>query len=97
MSYPNAETIKELNEKLFMCDFYENDYFSYLKFIESPIGDYIEYMGLCIWDSENDPRDWIDEDTQESIESFLVKEIQKISKIARYTAKALEGDVGHAN
>lgn len=84
------DIIKILNYKLFESDYYEHDYFSYLKYVESPIGDYIEYMGHCIWDSENDYRDRIDDETQEPLDTYLIKQIKLISDIAKRSAKVLE-------
>ncbi len=84
------DIITILNYKLFESDYYEDHYFGYLKYVESPIGDYIEYMGCCIWDSENDPRDWIDDENQEPLDTYLIKQIKLISDIAKQSAKVLE-------
>ena len=67
------KAVQEINDKLFMdCTekLVESDYFWYLEYVETPVGDYIKYMGQYIWDSENDYREWIDEDNQEPLETL---------------------------
>lgn len=42
------KVVKEINDKLFMdCTekLVESDYFWYLEYVETPVGDYIKYMG----------------------------------------------------
>lgn len=36
------------------------------------------FMGTVIWNSENDDREWLDDDTQEPIIDYLVKESKTI-------------------
>jgi hypothetical protein len=77
------ETVKEINNKLFdQCslDEVQQDYFNYLEYTETPIGDYIKWLGQYLWDSENDYREWISEDEQESLEDFLIKEMVKVKE-----------------
>lgn len=81
--------VKEINEKLFMSSMSEHDYMSYLELVESPIGDYIKYMGNFIWDSENDCREYLKdedgEDTEEleDLADYLKSQIMLICKVAQ--------------
>lgn len=77
-----------LNHKLFTeSKLNEQDYFQFLEFVETPTGDYIKYMGNYLWDSENDYREWISDDEQESVESYLYREMLKISTIIKDALK----------
>lgn len=38
----------------------------------------IEFMRVPIWDSANDNREWIDEDEQESLRKYLLRESKEI-------------------
>lgn len=76
------QIVKNINNKLFDdCSIEEVDspYFNYLKYTETPIGDFIEWMGQCLWDSENETREWIN-DEQENLELFLVREMVKVEE-----------------
>ena len=46
-------------------------------------------MGQYIWDSENDYRDWVDEDNQESLEDYLIREMSKMFKVFKGQLKVL--------
>lgn len=86
------KVVKEINDKLFMDStekLVESDYFWYLEYVETPVGDYIKYMGQYIWDSENDYREWIDEDNQKPLENYLVREMGKMFKVFKGQLKAL--------
>lgn len=74
------QIVKNINNRMFdECTTNEVDstYFSYLEYIETPIGDYVKWMGQCLWDSENETREWIN-DEQEDLELFLVREMIKV-------------------
>lgn len=83
------EVVYDINNKLLMEAESEADYFSYLEFVSTPIGDYIKYMGCCIWDSENDPREWIDEYNRESLEAYLIQEMDKVFEVVKGQLKVL--------
>ena len=87
------QIVKELNDKLFMSTLHDQDYFWYLEYTETPIGDFIKYYGQIIWDSENDYRDWVEdtEDQREDMKGYLVKEIGKISKVLQSSYKLIGG------
>ncbi len=88
------KAVKEINDKLFMdCtqQLVEADYFWYLEYVETPVGDYIKYMGQYIWDSENDYREWVDEYNQEPLETYLVREMNKMFKVFKGQMKVLGG------
>jgi hypothetical protein len=84
------KVVNEINGKLIMDAVSESGYFSYLELVSTPIGDYIKYMGQCVWDSENDYREWIDEDNQEPLEGYLVKQIIEINKVILGSLRVLE-------
>ena len=69
----NRKVVELLNDKLFYNEHSEHSYFTYLEYVETPIGDYVKYMGQYLWDSENDLREWIAEDEQESLAGVLRK------------------------
>lgn len=86
------KVVKEINDKLFMDStekLIEHDYFTYLEYVETPIGDYIKYLGQYIWDSENDYREWLDEDNQEPLEKYLIREMDKIFEVVKAQMKVL--------
>ena len=79
------EVVQHLNDKLFSeCPLFESDYFQYLEYIETPIGNYIKYMGNYLWDSENCSH--FDEIGDGTLENFLYQEILKILKVVKETA-----------
>ena len=81
-------TVKLLNNTLFgECKLYDEDYFQYLEYVETPTGDYIKYMGNYLWDSENSPH--FEEDDSETLEYFLYKEIIKIQSVVLETSKVI--------
>lgn len=83
------QVVYDINNKLMMeCDS-DVDYFNYLELVCTPIGDYIKYMGQCIWDSENDYREWIDEDNQEPLETYLIREMDKVFEVVKRQLKVL--------
>ena len=85
------DTVDVINQKLFLSPRAEQDYFRYLEFIESPVGDCIKYEGFHLWDSENDYREWNEEGTeQESLEEYLLKEIKKVHRNMKDVINALE-------
>lgn len=76
------KVVKYINNKLFdECSIKDVDshYFNYLEYTETPVGDYIKWMGQCLWDSENETREWVD-DEQEDLELFLVREMLKVEE-----------------
>lgn len=84
------EVVRKINNTLFGSDYFEHDYFRYLEFVESPIGDAIKYNGYYLWDSENDYREWVDDDNQEDLEMFLIKELKKILNCTKCVIDTLE-------
>jgi hypothetical protein len=38
----------------------------------------IEFMGVPIWDSDNDDREWIGEDDKESLRKYLLRQSKEI-------------------
>lgn len=80
--------VKFLNDKLLLeCSAFESDYFSYLEYTETPVGDSITYMGHYLWDSENCSH--FDEEGDSTLEHFLYQEVLKILKVVRETAITL--------
>lgn len=47
-------------------------------------------MGHFIWDSENDYREWIDEDNQEPLEGYLIKQMIEINKVVASSLRILD-------
>lgn len=86
------QIVRELNDKLFMSDSHEHDYFCYLEYTETPIGDFIKYFGQVIWDSENDYRDYDKntDDGREDMRSYLIKETGKVANITQKSHKILK-------
>jgi hypothetical protein len=71
------EAIADLNCEIY--DQIENDYI-YLEYSTNSFSDIIDFLGIQIWNSENDERRYIDEenDVKEDLEIYLRKEINKI-------------------
>jgi len=55
----------------------------YLEFISNGDHHIIKFIGLHIWDSENDERDYIDEETdiKEDLEKYIKQIIEDFNKI----------------
>jgi uncharacterized Tic20 family protein len=57
----------------------------YLEYSTNAFADVVEFLGLVIWNSEDDMRPYIDEDEKEDLNIYLRKEInrtiQKLEKI----------------
>lgn len=75
-----AKVVEEMNEAIFAADITPEDYIRYLEYIKTPIGDYIKYMGCYIWDSENDYREWINDDEQEPLKAYLLDQMCLITR-----------------
>lgn len=84
------KVVNEINDKLFMNAASDSDYFRYLEYTSTPIGDFVKYMGHFIWDSENDYREWIDKDNQEPLEGHLVKQMIEINKVVVGSLRVLD-------
>ena len=86
------QIVKELNDKLFMSTLHDQDYFWYLEYTETPIGDFIKYYGQTLWDSENDYRAEVEgsDDGREDIKTYLIKEIGKLANILQKSHKTLK-------
>ncbi len=85
------KVVDALNKTLMESDelLLDDEYFSFLEHTETPMGAFIKYMGKCIWDSENDAREWIDDDTQEDMESYLIRQMIGIQKIINKSVDVL--------
>ncbi len=83
------EVVYDINNKLLMEAESEADYFGYLEFVSTPVGDYIKYMGQCIWDSENDYREWIDDYNRGPLEAYLIQEMDKVFEVVKGQLKVL--------
>ena len=83
------EAVDNINEKLFEDPISDSLYFRYLELTRTPSGDFIKYMGLFIWDSENDYREWAD-DAQEPLEQYLVKQIIEVNKVVVETLRVVD-------
>ena len=40
----------------------------------------VEFMGIMIWHTDNDVREWVDEDTREPFKKCFIREANKILK-----------------
>lgn len=83
------EAVDNINEKLFEDSISDSLYFRYLELTCTPSGDFIKYMGLFIWDSENDCREWVD-DVQEPLEQYLIKQIVEVNKVVVGTLRVVD-------
>lgn len=81
--------VNGINEKLFNEPISDMDYFRFLDLTCTPSGDFIKYMGHFIWDSENDYREWID-DEQEPLEGYLIKQMIEINKVIVNSLRVLD-------
>lgn len=83
------DVVHVLNYKLIDGLPEETAFFPYLKHTTTPIGDYIEYLDVCLWDSENDP--WEILEQPEAFEAFLIEAIKEVQRTVNLTVKVLEG------
>ena len=81
--------VNDINEKLFNEPISDMDYFRFLELTCTPSGDFIKYMGHFIWDSENDYREWVD-DEQEPLEGYLIKQMIEINKVIVNSLRVLD-------
>ena len=81
--------VNDINEKLFNEPISDMDYFRFLELTCTPSGDFINYMGHFIWDSENDYREWVD-DEQEPLEGYLIKQMIEINKVIVSSLRVLD-------
>ena len=74
-----------------------DDYFDSPTLILNTTRDYqeIEFLGECIWDSENEPRDYIDAvDDYEPLDYFLIKQINKrIKQLSKINLNCYKGEI----
>lgn len=83
------DVVHVLNYKLIDGLPEETAFFPYLKHTTTPIGDYIEYLDVCLWDSENDPWEMLEQ--PEAFEAFLIEAIKDIQETVAKTLQILEG------
>jgi hypothetical protein len=84
------KAVRNINDYLFVASEHL-DYQPFLKHVESPVGDYIEFMDCIIWDSENDGRSWdISIDDYEPLGPYLVKEIATILESLENTVNTVK-------
>ena len=81
--------VNDINEKLFNEPISDMDYFRFLELTCTPSGDFVKYMGHFIWDSENDYREWID-DEQEPLEGYLIRQMIEINKVIVSSLRVLD-------
>lgn len=86
------QIVTDLNDRLFeQINLDEHDYFAsgFLELVESPIGNYIRYMGNTLWWGEFDSRGWDEENELQPLEEFLIQEIKKIHEMIHETITIL--------
>lgn len=81
--------VNDINEKLFNEPISDMDYFRFLELTCTPSGDFVKYMGHFIWDSENDYREWID-DEQEPLKGYLIRQMIEINKVIVGSLRVLD-------
>lgn len=82
--------VKELNDNLLSSSACEEDYFQYLEYVETPIGDYVKWYGVIIWDSENDYREDVEGGNKEDLRGFLLREMKKLAKVLHGAARSAD-------
>jgi hypothetical protein len=85
MSEDIKKIVDAMNDAIFMSDHSDHKFTTYLQYSESPIGDYVKFMGFYVWDSENDYREYlVDPETleateeQEDLTTYLWKQMSMI-------------------
>ena len=74
------DVVKEMNDNLLFSNACEDDNFQYLEYVETPMGDYVKWYGVILWDSENDYRDVVDGGDKEDLKGFLLREMGNLAK-----------------
>lgn len=87
-----TKVVEEINEAIFEADITPEDYVRYLELVKSPIGDYVKYMGCYLWDSENDYREWINDDEQQSLKVYLLDQMALLERAIHKSIRATKGE-----
>jgi len=83
MSENIKQAVDKLNDAIFMASEGHDEYVNYLEYVATPIGDYIKFMGHYLWSSENDMREYTEDEYGEriyqTIGSYIRDEIASVS------------------
>lgn len=83
-----TKVVEEINEAIFHSENSEHEYVWYLEHVKTPIGDYIEFYGQRLWDSDNDYREYVydevndvETEEREDLKSYLIHQMSLVSKV----------------
>jgi len=78
------ECIEVLNAEIGEMVSHEDIHLFYLEFKTDGYCSLIEFMGYPIWNSEDDEREWINDDTeQEPLEGYIRKRINAVAELVK--------------
>jgi hypothetical protein len=84
------EVVTEINYKISDKQYkdnpvyYNNNYVFLLEYLTDGFVEVIKFEKFVLWDSENDERDWLDNDNKEPLLPFIKKKLNKhIDKIKK--------------
>ena len=69
------EVVEKLNDQYF-GEVGSEDYLIF-KYGSDGTTEWVDFMDFTIWDSENDPRGWIDDNEQESLMVYVQRESRR--------------------
>lgn len=82
------ELVDKMNVKLANDSVSDRMQFQYLEYIDTPVGDYIKYMGQIIWYSEDFP--WPEEGEMFAVELHIQNEISILISVMKDTLKVIQ-------
>jgi hypothetical protein len=53
----------------------------------------LTFWSIPIWDSENDPREWVDEGTKEDLRNFIIRESENMVEVIKKKMKVLKKSI----
>ena len=97
MSEDIKKVVDAMNDTIFMSDHSDHEFTDYFQYSETPIGNYVKFMGFFVWDSENDYREWlIDPETleetgeREGLSTYLWNQMSMIKHRLYQSMRAIE-------
>ena len=97
MSDDIKKVVDAMNDAIFMSDHNDHEFTDYFQYSETPIGNYVKFMGFCVWDSENDYREYIvnyetfeETEEREGLSTYLFNQMSMIKHRLYQTMRAIE-------
>lgn len=56
----------------------------------------ITFWSLYVWDSENDPREWVNDNNKEDLRNFVIRESEQMLKMLKKKMKVLKKNISES-